>query len=279
MYPILFKIGPLEIYSYGFMLVIAFLVGYYFFSKEINRKGLQKTIATDITVIAVFCGIIGSKLLFILENLDKFFENPIKIVLSSGGFTYLGGLILALIVSWIYIKKRKYNFIKAADAVAPSLIIAYGIGRIGCHLAGDGDYGIPTSLPWGTNYENGIVPPSHLFNGTEYASTFPNNIFPDNTPLHPTPIYEFLASLVIFFILWKLRNRNFKDGTILMFYFILSSFSRFSVEFIRLNPKMFLGITEAQIISVILFSIGSIGFLYLKNFGKNQSPSNWIKKS
>ncbi len=279
MYPILFKIGPFTIYSYGLLLVTAFLVGYYFFSREINRKGLQKNIAIDITIIAVFCGIIGSKLLFILENLDKFLENPIRIIFSSGGFTFLGGLVLALIVSWIYVKKRKYNFLKAADAVAPSLIIAYGIGRIGCHLAGDGDYGIPTLLPWGTNYENGIVPPSHLFNGTEYAATFPKNIFPDSTPLHPTPIYELLASLIIFFILWKLRKRNFKDGTILMFYFILSSFLRFIVEFIRINPKILLGLTEAQIISVILFSIGTIGLFNLKNSGKTQSPSNLFKKS
>ena len=279
MYPILFKIGPLKIYSYGVMLVIAFLVGYYFFSKEINRKGLQKNIAIDITIIAVFCGIIGSKLLFILENLEKFFENPIRITFSSSGFTFLGGLVLAVLVSWIYVRKRKYNFLKAADAVAPSLIIAYGIGRIGCHLAGDGDYGIPTSLPWGTNYENGIVPPSHLFNGTEYATTFPNNIFPDSTPLHPTPIYELLASLIIFFILWKLRKKNFKDGTILMFYFILSSFSRFIVEFIRINPKILLGLTEAQIISLILFLIGTVGLFYLLKFGKTRSPGTLFTKA
>lgn len=266
MYPILFKIGPFTIYSYGVLLVTAFLVGYYFFSKEINRKGLQKNIAIDITIIAVFCGIIGSKLLFILENLEKFFKNPIRITFSSGGFTFLGGLVLALVVSWIYIKKRKYNFLKAADAVAPSLIIAYGIGRIGCHLAGDGDYGIPTSLPWGTNYENGIVPPSPLFNGTEYAASFPNNIFPDNYPLHPTPIYEFLSSLVIFFILWKLRKRKIKDGSIFMLYLILSSISRFLVEFIRLNPRILLGLSEAQIISAVLFLIGTF---YLINLNKD----------
>ena len=156
MHPVLFKIGPFTVYSYGVMLVTAFLIGFYFFSQEIVRKGLQKNIAIDITIIAVFCGIAGSKLLFILENISEFFANPLRIIFSSGGFTFLGGLILALIVSWFYIKKRRCNFLQAADAVAPSLIIAYGIGRIGCHLAGDGDYGLPTNLPWGTNYQTGL---------------------------------------------------------------------------------------------------------------------------
>src|SRR4030065_1836924 len=151
---------------------------------------------------------------------------PVRVAFSSGGFTFFGGLILSFIVSWIYIRTRKYNFLQAADAVAPSLILSYGIGRIGCHLSGDGDYGIPTSLPWGTNYENGTVPPAHIFTGTEYAAPFPNGIFPNNTPLHPTPVYEFIASLIIFLILWKYRKNNWKDGKILMLYLVLSSLSR-----------------------------------------------------
>jgi phosphatidylglycerol:prolipoprotein diacylglycerol transferase len=263
MHPVLFKFGPFTIYSYGVLLVTAFVFGYYFFLQEVKRKKLDKHIAIDITIIAVFCGVIGSKLLFVIENLDKFLVNPVKIALSSGGFTFLGGLILSFIVSYIYIRVRKYNFLKAADSIAPSLILAYGIGRIGCHLAGDGDYGIPTSLPWGTNYENGIVPPTHLFNGTEFAKLFPNGIFPNNTPLHPTPIYEFLASLLIFLILWKFRKSNWRDGRLVMLYFILSSISRFLVEFIRLNPRIMLGFSEAQIISVIVFIIGVVGFIYL----------------
>lgn len=269
MHPVLFKIGPLTVYSYGVMLVTAFLIGYYFFLLEVQRKNLGKNIATDITVIAVFCGIAGSKLLYIFENVDVFFKNPIQLTFSSSGFTFLGGLTLSFIVSWIYIKKRKSNFLRAADAIAPSLIIAYGIGRIGCHLAGDGDYGIPTSLPWGTNYENGIVSPSHLFKGTDYASTFPNKIFPNNTPLHPTPIYEFLSSLIIFLVLWKFRKGDWVDGKIVMLYFILSSISRFLIEFIRLNPRILLGLSEAQIISILGFGIGFIGFMYFSKMQKS----------
>jgi len=263
MHPVLFRIGSYTVYSYGVMLVIAFVVGYYFFLHEVKRKKLDERTAIDITIIAVFCGVVGSKLLFIIENINEFFNSPLKIAFSSGGFTFLGGLILSFIASWIYIRVRKYNFLQSADAIAPSLILAYGIGRIGCHLAGDGDYGIPTSLPWGTNYQHGIVPPTHLFNGTEYAAAFPNGIFPNNTPLHPTPIYEFIASLIIFLILWKFRKSNWRDGKIVTLYFILSSASRFLVEFIRLNPKILWGLSEAQIISTIVLIIGVTGFIYL----------------
>ena len=263
MHPVLFKIGSFTVYSYGVLLVTAFVIGYYFFLQEVKRKKLDERIAIDITIIAVFCGVIGSKLLFVLENLDEFFINPARVAFSSGGFTFLGGLTLSFIASWIYIKVRKYNFLQAADSIAPSLILAYGIGRIGCHLAGDGDYGIPTSLPWGTNYENGIVPPTHMFNGTEYAKSFPNGIFPNDTPLHPTPIYEFLASLLIFLILWKFRKRNWTAGKLVMLYFILSSLSRFLVEFIRLNPRILMGLSQAQILSIVIFTIGMTGFIYL----------------
>lgn len=263
MHPVLFKIGSFTVYSYGVMLVTAFIIGYFFFLQEVKRKKLDERIAIDITIIAVFCGVIGSKLLFVIENLDEFFFNPIRVAFSSGGFTFLGGLTLSFIASWIYIKVRKYNFLQAADTIAPSLILAYGIGRIGCQLAGDGDYGIPTSLPWGTNYENGIVPPTHMFNGTEYAKSFPNGIFPNDTPLHPTPIYEFLASLIIFLILWKFRKRDWAAGKLVMLYFILSSLSRFLVEFIRLNPRILVGFSQAQIISIVIFTIGITGFMYL----------------
>jgi phosphatidylglycerol---prolipoprotein diacylglyceryl transferase len=263
MHPVLFNIGPITIYSYGVMLVLAFIAGFYFFSSEVKRKNLDDSVAIDITIIALFCGIIGSKLLFIIENFQAFLIDPLRITFSTGGFTFLGGLILSFIVSWIYIKAKKFNFLRAADAVAPSLILSYGIGRIGCHLAGDGDYGIPTSLPWGVNYENGIVPPTYLFHGTKYASVYPDNVFPNNTPLHPTPVYEFLVSALIFLFLWKFRKRSLKDGTIVMLYFILSSLSRFLVEFIRLNPRILFGLSEAQIIASVVFAGGIIGLILL----------------
>jgi phosphatidylglycerol---prolipoprotein diacylglyceryl transferase len=263
MYPELFKIGPFTVYSYGLMLGIAFIVASYVLTKEFERKKFPSNLATEITLMAIIFGIIGSKLLHLIENWREFLNDPVGMAFSPGGLTFYGGLILATIVIWLYAKRKKVQFLSIADAASPSLALAYGIGRIGCHLAGDGDYGIPTTLPWGTNYENGTVPPSVMFRGSEYAAEYPNGILPDNTPLHPTPIYEFLTMVVIFFILWKLRKKNWAPGRIFMLYFILAGAERLLVEFIRLNPRLLFGLSEAQIISVVLILIGIAGFILL----------------
>lgn len=262
MYPEIVKIGPFTVYSYGLMLGIAFLTAGYFFSKEFERKKLPQNFATEITLFAMIFGVAGSKLFHLFENWSAFLSDPIGMIFSAGGLTFYGGLIVATLSIYFYTKNKKVSFLYVADSAAPSLAIAYGIGRIGCHLAGDGDYGIPTSLPWGTNYENGIVKPSRMFEGSEYAQVFPNGILPDNTPLHPTPIYEFLVALLIFFLLWKLRKNDWVQGRLFMIYLILSGLARFFVEFIRLNPRLLFGLSEAQLISVGLVIIGIVGTIY-----------------
>jgi phosphatidylglycerol:prolipoprotein diacylglycerol transferase len=265
MYPELFKIGPFTVYSFGLMLGIAFVLSSYLLTKEMERRKLSPKLATEVTLLAIIFGIIGSKLFYLFENWDLFINNPIGQAFSPGGLTFYGGLILAIIAIWIHVKRKKIPFLFIADAASPSLALAYGIGRIGCHLAGDGDYGIPTNLPWGTNYEHGTVPPSVMFRGSEIAKHYPGGIVPDNTPLHPTPIYEFLIMLLIFWILWKLRKKDWADGRLFMLYLVLSGIERFSVEFIRLNDRLLFGLTEAQLISVLLIIIGSIGYYYYAN--------------
>ena len=273
MYPELFDIGPFTVYSYGLMLGIAFIVASYFLTKEVERKKLDPNLATNITLMAIIFGIVGAKLFHLFENWKEFLNNPVEMAFSPGGLTFYGGLIFAILGIWIYMKRKGIPFLVVADIAAPSLALAYGIGRIGCHLAGDGDYGNPTDLPWGTNYENGTVPPSHMFRGSEIASAYPNGIVPDNTPLHPTPIYEFLVAVIIFSILWKLRKKEWSDGKLFMFYLVFAGTSRLLVEFIRLNPRLFLGLSEAQIISVGLIFIGIGGII---NFNKQKEIKKYI---
>src|SRR4030067_1738542 len=234
MYPELFKIGPFTVYSYGLMLGIAFIVASYILTKEVERRKMDPNIATEVTLISIIFGIIGAKLFHLFENWDAFINNPLHMAFSPGGLTFHGGLILVIIAVMIYSRRKKVPFLTLTDLAAPSLALAYGIGRIGCHLAGDGDYGIPTNLPWGTNYENGTVPPSVMFQGSEIAKSYPDGIVPDNTPLHPTSVYEFLICVLIFAILWKLRKKDWIDGKLFMFYLIFISIERFSIEFIRL---------------------------------------------
>jgi phosphatidylglycerol---prolipoprotein diacylglyceryl transferase len=286
MFPEIVKIGPLTVYSYGLMLGIAFIVASYLLTKEVERRKLSHNLATEITLLSIIFGVIGSKLFHLFENWGDFLRDPVGMAFSPGGLTFYGGLILATIVVWIYSRKRKTPFLVIADTAAPSLAIGYGIGRIGCHLAGDGDYGIPTELPWGTIYSQGTVKPHIML--ADYFSRNPAQaekynydelstqiVAQDNygtitafdqlTPLHPTPIYEFIVGVIIFTILWNLRKNSWIDGKLFMLYLILSGAARLAVEFIRMNPLVLFGLTEAQIISIVLIAAGTFGFIYLSN--------------
>jgi len=265
MIPELFKIGPLTVYSYGLMLGIAFIAGSYIMSYEFKRKKLPDYFSSEITLLAIIFGIVGAKLFHLFENWDQFLENPAEMAFSPGGLTFYGGLIVATLSVYIYTRVKKVPFLFITDGAAPALALSYGIGRIGCHLSGDGDYGIPTSLPWGVNYENGVVKPSIMFRGSEIEKQF-GGFVPDNTPLHPTPLYEFIVAVIIFYVLWRYRKSIWPDGRLFMLYFILSGFARLLVEFIRLNPLLLFGLSEAQLISTGLIIIGcAVTFYYIKH--------------
>jgi phosphatidylglycerol:prolipoprotein diacylglycerol transferase len=265
MYPELFKIGPFTVYSFGLMMGIAFIVANALLARELRRKGMNPSLASTITLIALVAGVSGSKILYLLENLHYFARDPLGTAFSPSGLTWYGGFILATAVIYLYVRSKKVSFWRIADAASPGLMWAYGIARIGCHLSGDGDYGIPTTLPWGVSYARGTYPPSVAFRDLpDIASKFPNGIVPNDTPLHPTPVYEFLLATVIFFLLWKLRKRNLPDGRLFMVYLVFAGFERLLIEFIRINPRILLGFTEAQIFALILIVLGLIGFRHFR---------------
>jgi phosphatidylglycerol:prolipoprotein diacylglycerol transferase len=270
MIPRLFSIGPFTVYSYGLMLGIAFICASWLFNKELERRKMDTNLSTEITLLAIIFGIAGSKILYLIENWSEFSAAPLSSAFSPGGLTFYGGFILATVSIYVWVRRKKIPFLRVADSVSPSLALAYGIGRIGCHLAGDGDYGLPTSLPWGVNYENGTVPPSFAFRGTEYARHFPGGILPDSTPLHPTPLYEFLMACVIAFVLWRLLRKNWADGKVFMFYLIMTGVARFFIEFIRINPEFILGLSEAQVISALLVASGALGVAYYSRSAQNK---------
>lgn len=265
MHPIIFSFGGITIYSFGLMMGISFLIGNYLLTKEFKRKKLHPDLASNITLIALIAGVSGSKILYLLENWSKFIRDPIGMTFSPGGLTFYGGFILATLSIYLYTKKKNIKFMQVADAAAPALLLAYGIARIGCHLAGDGDYGFPTNLPWGTDYSKGTYPPSAAFrNFPEVTSQFPNGIVPDNTLCHPTPIYETIICSAFFFLLWRNREKWKIDGQMFYAYLVLAGIERFSVEFFRLNPRLLVGLSEAQIIALILIAIGATGYNSLR---------------
>ena len=270
MIPKLFQIGPIPVYSYGLMLGIAFITASYLLSYECKRKKIPENIGVNITFLALIGGVVGSKLLYIIEEWKYISSLPsgklftTEGVFSPMGLTFYGGFILAVVLIYIYTRSKKIKFLKIADTTAPGLAIGYGIARIGCHLSGDGDYGLPISefaswVPWGTDYSRGTVPPSAVFRGTEIAKKF-GGVVPDNTLCHPTPIYEFILGIIIFAILWKYRKIFTQDGKLFFLYLILTGISRFLIEFIRLNPRYIFGLSEAQLIAIALIIIGSIFF-------------------
>ncbi len=264
MIPILFKIGPFNIYSYGLMLGIGFLLGSYVLASHLKRYRLDPNMASTITVIAVISGIAGAKILYLIEEWSLFVRDPIGMAFSPGGLTWYGGLGLGVLSVYLYLKRKHAPAFKVWDGIGLGLMIGYGIARLGCHLSGDGDYGFPTSLPWGTDYSHGIYPPSRAFAiFPQITAHYPGGIVPDTTPCHPTPVYEMILGIIGFFILVQLRKRDWPDGKLFAWYLMLSSLFRFSVEFLRLNPRFLFGLSEAQLISVPLFFVGLGLSMYL----------------
>jgi phosphatidylglycerol---prolipoprotein diacylglyceryl transferase len=272
MIPKLFQIGPVPVYSYGLMLGISFIAASYFLSKEFKRKMMDENAAVNITFLALIGGVVGAKLLYVIEEWNYIFSLPsnklfsTEGLFSAQGLTFYGGFILAAALIYFYVRRKKIPYLRVCDAAAPSLAIGYGIARIGCHLSGDGDYGVPVSefaswVPWGTDYSNGTLPPSAAFRGTEIAQKF-GGVVPDNTLCHPTPVYEFIIGVIIFSILWYYRKKFKIDGKLFFLYLIMSGIARLLVEFIRLNPEVIFGLSEAQIISIVLITIGIYFYVY-----------------
>ena len=246
MYPILFQIGPITIYSFGAFMALAALVAAWVVHSELKRRGFDPELASTMVFAAAVGGLIGARLLFIVEEWGNFLRSPMQYIFTGAGFTWYGGLLGGIAaVSWVA-RKNKIPWLVTADIGAPAVALAYGIGRIGCHVAGDGDWGIVTDVPWGVAYTNAIVGWADPQTGIPY---------PSGVRVHPTPIYEFLESLLIFTILWKLR-KSYAPGTIAWLYLVLAGLARFVVEFWRINPSFAAGLSEAQWFSLAIMAIG-----------------------
>jgi phosphatidylglycerol:prolipoprotein diacylglycerol transferase len=252
MYPVLFRFGPITVYSFGAFMALAALTAAWVVHAELKRRGYNRELASSFVFAAALGGLIGARLLFIFDEWDNFIAAPLKYIFTGAGFTWYGGFLGGtLAVSWV-VKKNKIPWLVGADIAAPALAIAYGVGRLGCHVAGDGDWGTVTDVPWGVAYTNAIIGWVDPNTGIPY---------PPGTRVHPTPIYEFIESVVVFTILWLLRDKDYAPGTIAWLYLILTGFARFIVEFWRINPPLASGLSEAQWFSLALMALGFSLFL------------------
>lgn len=292
MYPVLIKVGPVSIYSFGLMLAIAFLTANYFFAQEVKRRGENEKLVTGVTMIALILGVAGSKLFSIFEDWDAFMRSPFKTMFSPSGLTFYGGFLCAMIGILLYLRKRKVPFKKFADMIAPVVFLAYGIGRIGCQLAGDGDYGIPTHEAWGMHYTLGTAKPTYVFEG--YFAEFPDkraewhydslraidagvdalgqrySRFDEVVTCQPTPLMETILAVAAFLFVWSRRKRyQTQVGKIFAVTIILMGIERFSIEFMRINP-LYLSLSMAQWISIGLVVSGTIMLARMKPAPKPQ---------
>jgi phosphatidylglycerol:prolipoprotein diacylglycerol transferase len=257
MYPVLFHLGPLTIYSYGLMMAIAFLTAGYLAGKELTRKGLNGELASALVFWAAVGGLVGARVFAIFDDWSGFVADPIHSLFSGAGFVWYGGLFGGFAAVTWSIRRHRLPWLVTVDCIAPGLALAHAIGRIGCQLAGDGDWGRETSLPWGMAYPNAIV-------GWHY---------PPGVRVHPAPLYEMTLYALVFVFLWAIRTRPHPNGTLFWWYLVLAPAARFMVEFVRINPPVVFGLTEAQVISVILVAIGTWRLLATRSFGVQPTAS------
>ena len=249
-------LGPVTIPSYGLMVALGMLSGYYMLAADLARRGIapkDSGVAEVFVAIPCLAGILGAKIYSVLESPRELFADPLGQIFSRYGLTWTGGLIAGGATFLWLARRKKIPLLDMLDAGSPGLALGYAFGRMGCLLAGDGDYGIPTSLPWGMSFPNGLVPTTER--------------------VHPTPIYEILGACAIAWLLWRRGARQvalskarselrpassehgarlqpmLARGSVFAAYLVLTGVARFLVEFIRINPRVLFGLTNAQIAS------------------------------
>ena len=257
-------LGPVAIPTFGIMVAAAMVAAYYVLRADLTRRGLaakDSALAEKLIALPCLAGIVGARLYHVLETPRDLLADPIGQLFSRYGLAWFGGLIAGLATFLWIARRNKIPLLVILDAGSPAAALGYGIGRIGCLLSGDGDYGVPTSLPWGMSFPNGLVPTTER--------------------VHPTPIYEFIVACAIAWVLWRMgaaqtapsdptlakdartlrhgsgqvghpENRDFRRrGDVFAAYLVMTGVARFLVEFIRINPRSFFGMTNAQAASVL----------------------------
>jgi len=246
------------------------------------------------TLIAAGFGFLGAKIFHILENFGSFLEDPGDMLFSFSGLTMYGGLILGSIAVLVYAHKKKFNILHVMDACAPGLFLAYGFGRLGCQVSGDGDWGVVNTAPkpgwlswapdwlWSYNYPNnvnGAVIPNDLdpkYQSPEWVVKVITQSPADGLvePVFPTPLYEAILCISLFAIFWMLRKRFVTPGLLFACYMIFNGLERFTIELIRVNTTLFtignFRVTQAEFIAFSLVTLGTAFAFWTKRYHKKR---------
>jgi phosphatidylglycerol:prolipoprotein diacylglycerol transferase len=242
MIPDLAELTGLPIHWFGVFLATAFWAAGTIAAREFARKGLDPDAAWSALMWAAAGGLIGARLWLVLSDLGGFLRDPIGALFTGSGWVFYGGLLGGALAVTVVFRRRGIPWLRGADAVAPAIVLAQAVGRVGCQVSGDGDWGVVSDVPWAMRYPYAVA-------GWPY---------PPGVRVHPTPVYECLAYLAVFAILWRGRRTEAADGTVFGWYLVLASGARFLVEFVRLNEVVALGLTAAQLASVGLIVAGAM---------------------
>jgi phosphatidylglycerol:prolipoprotein diacylglycerol transferase len=254
----------LPIPTFGVIVAISVVLATYFATRavrsyeELGRVPPRShVIVSEMAVVSTLAGIVGARVFDILDNAHRFVADPLSMILARTGFSIYGGLCFGIVAGVIFLKRRSVPAIPMLDATAPSIMLGYGIGRLGCQLSGDGDWGIAANI----NCKPGWLPE------WLWAQTYDGNIAGVIiTPpgVYPTPIYEIGMALAIACVLWTLRFHKHRPGCLFSIFLLLAGFERILIEKIRVNVRydvLSTHVTQAEAISIVLIIAGLAGIL------------------
>ena len=230
-------IGPVTLQTFGLMFALAFLAAGALIWKRFEEIGKPVDWAYEMGFAALVGGVIGSRLYFIVDNYSEVSDDLLGNIFSGSGLTWYGGAIGGALAVLLWARWRGFLGLALLDVAAPALALGYAVGRVGCQLSGDGDYGKAWDGPWAMSYPEGTVP--------------------TDEDVHPTPVYEALAMGLGAWILWRLRDRV-RAGVLFALYLLYAGTERFLVEFVRRNEDAALGLTAAQLESLVMMAAGAV---------------------
>ena len=248
----------LSLKTFGMCFGLAFVVSGAVVGRRLKELGRPPDWAYEMVFAALIGGLIGARLYWVLTNLDDVRGDVLGGIFGGSGLVWFGGLLGGAAGVLLWARRRGMFNLELLDACSPALAIGYAVGRIGCQISGDGDYGSPTDLPWGMAYPEGVVPTTEV--------------------VHPTPIYETLSMCLVAWALWRARD-SLRPGLLFACYLVLAGTERFLVEFVRRNDAVVAGLTEAQLLSLVMMAAGGVWLWRASRSGGIRRPDAGVAAS
>ncbi len=223
--------------TFGLCFGLSFVVSGAIVGRRLRELGKPPDWAYEMVFAALVGGLLGARGYWLLGHTSEIGDDPLGAIFGGSGLVWFGGALggAAGVLLWAW-RKGMFNLL-LLDLCSPALAMGYAVGRVGCQVSGDGDYGVPTDLPWGMAYPDGAVPTTQV--------------------VHPTPIYETLSMTLVAWALWRARDA-FRPGVLFAFYLVFAGLERLLVEFVRRNEEVFAGLTEAQLTSLVMLAAGLV---------------------